>query len=82
MGMPIITHGLCKSKSAKDGLNKNGEKVVWYNIQLVDPKTYDSQLIGVPKDVYDKCVEGQEVKLAGEFGGLKTKYWKFDKFVG
>lgn len=82
MGMPIITHGLVKKKSSNDGTNRNGERVTYYNLQLVDSKTYDSQLIGVPKDVYDQVSEGQEIQLGGEFGGLKNKYWKFDKLIG
>lgn len=81
MGMPIITQGLVKKKTAKDGQNKFGERVTYYNVELVNPDTYDSQIIGVPKEVYDQIEEGKKIQLGGEFGGLKTKYWKFDRLI-
>ena len=80
-GMPIITHGIVASKSSNDATNKFGEKVTYYNIELGKKGTFTSQLIGVPKEVYDAVKEGEEIQLAGEFGGLKNKYWKFDKLI-
>lgn len=81
MGMPIITHGVVASKSSNDGTNRYGEKVTYYNIELGKKGTFTSQLIGVPKEVYDAVEVGQDIQLGGEFGGLKNKYWKFDTLI-
>lgn len=80
MGLPIVTSGKVVDKSTSTGTNRNGEAVTYYNIKLFDTRQnhYDSQLIGVPKEVYDAVTINQDVKLSGEFGGLKTKYWRFD----
>lgn len=78
MSIKVLTQALCKSKSTNHGTNpKTGEDVTWYNLELVDPKNYDRQVVGVPEDVFNKVEEGKTVKLIGEVGGLKTKYWRF-----
>ena len=83
MSIKIVTQAKVLNKFANDGVNKtSGEKVTWYNLKLVDEETYDSQIVGVPKEVYDSIEEGDKVQLGGEVGGLKTTYWKFDKFIG
>lgn len=82
MGMPCFTKVIILEKTAKDQLNKFGERVTYYNLKVASKeKQYESQLIGVPKEVYDQVKEGNEYQLKGEFGGLKTKYWKFDKVI-
>lgn len=83
MGLPIITQGRVVDKSTSSGTDRNGNNTTWYNIKLFDTRKdhYDSQIIGVPKDVYESVRIGDDVKFAGEFGGLKTKYWKFDSLV-
>lgn len=80
MGLPIVTQGRVVDKSTSSGTDRNGNSVVWYNLKLFDLRKdhYDSQIIGVPKEVFDSVKIGEDVQLAGEFGGLKTKYWKFD----
>ena len=80
MGMPIITEGIVVSKTANDRTKDDGTKVTYYNIKLGNEK-YDSQVIGVPQEVYDQVSEGQKIQLGGEFGGLKNKYWKFDRLI-
>lgn len=83
MAIKIVTQAKVLNKFANDGVNKTtGEKVTWYNLKLVDEKTYDSQIVGVPKEVYEAITEGDLVQLGGEVGGLKTKYWKFTEYLG
>lgn len=54
----------------------DGTPVTYYNLKVV---VYgDSQIVGVPQDVYDKVNVGDKVFLAGSIGGLKDKYWRFD----
>ena len=81
MGLPIVTQGKVVDKSTSNGVDRNGNNTVYYNLKIFDvrPDHYDSQIIGVPKDVYDAVKIGEDVQLAGEFGGLKNKYWKFDR---
>lgn len=82
MSIKIVTQAKVLNKFSNDGINKTtGEKVTWYNLKLVDEETYDSQIVGVPQEVYEAIQEGDKVRLGGEVGGLKTKYWKFDKFI-
>lgn len=79
MSIPIFTKVKVVQKASKD-YEKDGEVKTYYNIKCVDTVAYDSQIVGVSKDVYDKCVEGKDVKLYGKCGGLGNKrYWYFNQ---
>lgn len=80
--MEIVTQALVLDKNISKGHDRNGNVCEYYNVKLGDPSTCDNQLIGVPADVYQKVEIGKINRFGGSFGGLKTKWWKFDKFLG
>ena len=80
--MEIVTQALVMDKSVSNGKDRNGFDCTWYNVKLGDPDKCESQLIGVPQEVYDKVEVGKINRFGGSFGGLKTKWWKFDKHLG
>lgn len=80
--MEIVTQALVMDKDSKQGKDRNGFDVTYYNVKLGDPDKCESQLIGVPKEVYDQVEVNKINRFAGQFGGLKTKWWKFDKWLG
>lgn len=67
------------TKFTNTGKNKEGNDVTYYNFKIADTETYDNQIIGVNEEMYNSVDEGDLVSLAGKFGGLKTKYWYFEK---
>lgn len=78
MSIPIVTKVRVISKSTKEGTKRDGSATMFYNIKVADPVTFDSQIVGVNKEVFDACEEGKDVKLVGKCGGLKEKYWYFN----
>ena len=80
MGLPIITRGRVIDKSTSNGTNRNGDQVTYYNLKLFDVRDghFDNQLIGVSKKTFDAVNINDVVQLAGEYGGLKNKYWSFN----
>lgn len=85
--MKIVTEAIVVDKNRKEGTGDFTGRV-FYNIVLGEPKdlngfqTMDTQVIGVPADVYDKAVVGKVNRFGGTFGGIKTKFWKFDQHLG
>ena len=85
--MEIVTQAVVIDKNRNQGKGDYADKV-YYNITLGEPRDVngmtimDTQIIGVPEDVYEKVVVGKVNRFGGSFGGLKTKWWKFDKFIG
>lgn len=85
--MKIITEAMVLDKNSKQGSGDYSNNV-YYNVQLGEPKdlngmtVYDTQLIGVPEEVYKNVEVGKINRFGGSFGGLKTKWWKFDKWFG
>lgn len=80
--MRIVTEAKVVDKYVTNGKDRNGFDCTWYNVKLGDPETCESQIIGVPQDVYEKTEVDKVNRYAGSFGGLKTKWWKFDKHLG
>ena len=79
MSIPIFTKVRVAQKFSKDVEGENGVKT-YYNIKCVDTVSYDSQIVGVSEDVYNKCEEGKDIKLYGKCGGLGNKrYWYFNQ---
>lgn len=74
MSIPVFTKVVVVSKFTNEG--KDGK--VYCNLKVADKETYDSQIIGVPQEIYDFVHENDEVKLSGKIGGLKEKYWYFN----
>lgn len=85
--MDIVTQAFVVDKNINNGKGDYADKV-YYNVTLGEPQNLNgmtimnTQIIGVPEDVYNKIEVGKVNRLGGSFGGLKTKWWKFDKFHG
>lgn len=85
--MKIVTEALVLDKNSKKGSGQYADRV-YFNVQLGEPKdvngitVMDTQLIGVPEEVYNKVEVGKTNRFGGSFGGLKTKWWKFDQHLG
>lgn len=80
--MNIVTQALVVDKYTSNGTDRNGNQVTYYNVKLGIQETCESQIIGVPEDVYKQIQVGKVNRIGGRFGGLKTKWWAFDKFLG
>lgn len=78
MAISVLSGVRVISKFTKDGSNKDGKPIVYYNLKVADVENFDSQIIGVNKEVFDKAEEGKDLILKGKVGGLKEKYWYFD----
>ena len=85
--MKIVTEAIVVDKNRKEGTGSFVGRT-FYNIVLGEPRdlngftTMDTQVIGVPEDVFNKAVVGKVNRFGGSFGGLKQKFWKFDSFLG
>lgn len=85
--MKIVTEAIVVDKNAKRGTGQY-EGRTFYNIVLGEKKdlngfpTMDTQVIGVPADVYQQAEVGKVNRFGGSFGGVKNKFWKFDQFLG
>lgn len=80
--MQIVTQAEVIDKNTNSGKDRNGFDVTYYNLKLADREKCETQLIGVPADVYEQVEVGKIYRFGGSFGGLKTKWWKFDQFLG
>lgn len=85
--MKILTECMVLDKNRKEGTG-NFVGRIFYNIVLGEPKdlngftTWDTLEIGVPEEVFNKCVVGKVNRFGGSCGGYKTKFWKFDSHLG
>lgn len=85
--MKIVTEAIVIDKNRKEGTGQYAGRI-FYNIVLGEPKdlngftTMDTQVIGVPEDVFNKAVVGKVNRFGGTFGGVKNKFWKFDQHLG
>lgn len=79
MSIPIFTKVRVAQKFTKDYKKEDGSSGTYYNIKVVDMVSYDSQILGVSEDVFNKCEEGKDIKLFGKCGGMGQKrYWYFN----
>lgn len=79
MSIPIFTKVKVVQKFTNDRKKDDGSTVTYYNIKAVDTVSYDSQIIGVSEDIYNKAEEGKDISLIGKCGGLGNKrYWYFN----
>lgn len=79
MSIPIFTKVKVVQKFTNERKKDDGSVMTYYNIKAVDTVSYDSQIIGVSEDIYNKAEEGKDIKLIGKCGGLGNKrYWYFN----
>lgn len=78
MGFKVVSERLeVADKFVNEGTRKDGSAVNYYNLKVI---VYgDSQIIGVPEDVYNSVEVGDKIFLKGSIGGLKEKYWRFNE---
>ncbi len=81
MSLPIVTKGRVLSKTTNERTDKNGNPKTYFNLKIADTVTFDSQVVGVPEEIFNAAVEGKDIKLAGKCGGLKEKYWYFNAII-